>query len=143
MSGNFERIFCTRCIFTVDEWLRLAFIRIGIFSTISENTEITETWVHQTSFTSKIEEKIRTIDNLLFREISKNSLVDGRGRFGGSDGRESPTRSTLTLIFDFLNFTLFNPIYSTVWCFGEINFIWFFLFRGFESKVYGFEFFIS
>jgi len=46
----------------------------------------------------------------LFREISEDIIVDGFERFTRSDGGESPARSTLSLVFNSLDFSFGNPI---------------------------------
>ena len=50
------------------------------------------------------------VDKLLLRELQKVSAADLEAGFHASHGRESPARTTLTLILDWVNCTICSPV---------------------------------
>jgi len=139
VSRNGERAFGARGGFARSV---SGFVWIRRFGTDSVGFEVFETVIHETSVTSLISIRSRAIDELLFREISECTLTYGIPGFTSSDGGESPARSTLSLVFNFLDFSFGNPIDISDKFVGFVSNN-FFSFCGFESKIDGFEFFIG
>jgi len=81
-----------------------------------------------------------TVNELLFREISEDSFKNGFGRFTRSTGRESPARSTLSLVFNSLNVSFGDPIDVSDEVGVSVDFSGFDLFGDFGSEVNAFEF---
>jgi len=88
-------------------------VRIRWFSTNTISNEIFKTIIHQTTFTSIISIRCCTVNELLFREISKSSFIDCISRFTCRNCWESPAWSTLSLIFNTLNITFGYPVDTT------------------------------
>jgi len=69
--------------------------------------------VHETTVTSGITTVFGTVNKLLFSERFEGIGFDLPSTFHGSDGRESPTRTALSLVFDGINSTFSSPINSS------------------------------
>ena len=73
--------------------------------------------VHETTSTSGVTTVFGTVNKLLFRERLKISSSLEIESFHSSNSRESPTRTTLSLIFNIINSTVGDPVNGS----GEIR----------------------
>lgn len=75
--------------------------------------DVLESVVHQTSVTSVVSVAGGAVDELLFGQVEELTLGLEPGTFESTVGRESPAGTARSLVFDWVDGTLFSPIDGT------------------------------
>jgi len=84
---------------------------VGIFIGNTVLFNVLESLVHKSSVASLVSERGRAINQLLFRERLEFLFTEkGRGSFKSSDSGEGPAGSTLSLVFNRVNSSVFSPV---------------------------------